>query len=236
MSFYDTLSKYYDIVFPLNKDTLNMLEKNFKDKVELLDVACGSGSYSLALQDLGHNVTAIDLDSTMIQKLKEKNHGNIHCRAMNMLHIDKLEKKFQGIFCIGNSLVHLNNQEEIGLFFKKVYQSLENQGVFIFQIINYDRILRDNVQGLPTIEKPEAGLSFERKYSLLNGKIHFKGIISLENGESFENVVELYPLQSHAIITELVKAGFKTYDLFGSFTEAPYRDESMATVVVARKG
>lgn len=235
MSFYDTLSKYYDTIFPLNSYTLSMLEKNLKGKKTLLDIACGSGTYSIELEKLGHKVTAIDLDVEMIEKARKKSNGSIEYITMNMLDIDKINGKFDGIFCIGNSLVHLDNMKEIEDFFGKVYKLLEDNGIFIFQIINYDRILKNNIEGLPTIKRETEGITFERKYSRVDGKINFKGIITVENGERFENVVELYPLRGEEIKNIIEKVGFKDYKIFGSFKEEEREENSMATVVVAYK-
>jgi 2-polyprenyl-3-methyl-5-hydroxy-6-metoxy-1,4-benzoquinol methylase len=36
-------------------------------------VACGTGGYSLELAKQGYNVTAVDLDAEMVEKLKNKN-------------------------------------------------------------------------------------------------------------------------------------------------------------------
>lgn len=235
MSFYDTLSKYYDTIFPLNLYTLNMLEKYLKGKKTLLDIACGSGTYSIELERLDHKVTAIDLDAEMIEKARKKSNGRIEYMTMNMLDIDKINGKFDGIFCIGNSLVHLDNMKEIENFFEKVYTLLEDKGIFIFQTINYDRILKNNIEGLPTIKKEAEGITFERKYYREDGKINFKGIITVENGETFENVVKLYPLREEEIKNVIEKVGFKEYKIFGSFKEEERDENSMATVVVAYK-
>lgn len=235
MSFYNTLSKYYDEIFPLNQDTLNMLEKNLKEKKKLLDIACGSGTYSIELEKLGHKLTAIDLDETMIEKAKEKSNKSIEYKTMNMLDIDKINKKFDGVFCIGNSLVHLDNIKEIEDFFEKVYNLLNDEGIFIFQIINYDRVIKNNVKSLPTIEKEKQGIIFERNYYTKDGKIDFKGIITVHNNEKFENIVSLYPLMKNEIECIIEKVGFKYHKFFGSFKEEELNNNSMAMVTVAYK-
>lgn len=235
MNFYNTLSKYYDAIFPLSLDTLNMLEKNLKGKGTLLDIACGSGTYSIELEKIGHKMTAVDLDATMIEKARKKSNSKIEYMTMNMLDIDKINVKFDGIFCIGNSLVHLDNMKEIDNFFEKVYNSLNDDGIFIFQTINYDRVIKNNIEGLPTIERESEGITFERKYSMVDGKINFKGIITVKNKERFENVVRLYPLRKDEIESTIEKVGFKDYKIFGNFKEEEIDENSMATVVVVYK-
>ena len=63
-----------------------------------------------------------------------------------MLDIDKLNKKFDLIFCIGNSMVHLNDNEEILRFLRNCKKSLKVGGYLLLQIVNYDRILVKNIR------------------------------------------------------------------------------------------
>jgi len=72
-----------------------------------MDIACGTGNYSIELATLGHLVTAIDLDQQMVEitKAKALNLGlNVNVFKKDMLSLN-LEKPFDTIFCIGNSLI-----------------------------------------------------------------------------------------------------------------------------------
>src|SRR5690554_4626064 len=92
--FYTEIAKYYDYIFPTGNAQLNLLKEVAGEPPKtILDVACGSGGYSMALRDLGYNVTAIDLDESMVNKLKDKD-DDINARVMNMLDIDNLEEEF----------------------------------------------------------------------------------------------------------------------------------------------
>src|SRR5690242_698380 len=111
--FYDEISKYYDDIFPIGKYQVDLLREVIGEgSKDVLDIACGNGGYSKALSDLGHKVTAVDLNESMIEILN-KNYENINGKVLNMLDIDKLDEKYDLAYCIGNSLVHLDNDEEI---------------------------------------------------------------------------------------------------------------------------
>jgi len=172
MAFYSDISSYYDKIFPISEVTVDFLRESIgRPPKKVLDVACGTGGYTLELDKLGYKIKGIDLDKKMIEKLSEKvnNEGcKVRFSQGNMLTLSKEVngEKFDAIYSIGNSLVHLNNYHEIQSFFTDVKKLLNRSGVFIFQIINYDRILSKALKSLPTIVNKEVPLKFERFYDL----------------------------------------------------------------------
>ncbi len=234
--FYTEISKYYDYIFPTANAKLGLIRELAGDTPkDILDVACGSGGYSKKLKNLGYNVTAIDLDNAMISQLKEID-GEIDARVLNMLDIDRLNKKFDLIFCIGNSMVHLNDNEEIQRFLEKCKNSLKPGGHLLIQIVNYDRILENDVKSLPTIENKEIGLIFERYYEYLpeKHKIDFKTVLKVD-GLNLENHVLLHPITSKELIGLLERLEYKNIKLYGNFNKDVYEPmKSFPLVITAQ--
>lgn len=223
MEFYQQISKYYDLIFPAGDEQVKFLKEVAGNPPKaILDVACGTGEYSVGLAEQGYQVTAVDRDAKMLEGLKEKVKAK-GC-ALDYLEADmsdmdkKLSSKFNLVFCIGNSLVHLENMPQIKEFLKKARNMLENDGSLVLQIINFDRIILREIKSLPTIENKTAGLSFERiyDYQKQNNAILFKTKLNVE-GSSFENQVSLYPLRQDELTEALYEAGFKKMKLFGDF-------------------
>lgn len=223
MEFYQQISKYYDLIFPAGDEQVKFLKEVAGNPPKaVLDVACGTGEYSVGLAEQGYQVTAVDRDAKMLEGLKEKVKAK-GC-ALDYLEADmsdmdkKLSSKFNLVFCIGNSLVHLENMQQIKEFLKKARNMLENDGSLVLQIINFDRIILREIKSLPTIENKSAGLSFERiyDYQKQNNAILFKTKLNVE-GRSFENQVSLYPLRQDELTEALYEAGFKKMKLFGDF-------------------
>lgn len=239
MAFYEELSKYYDIVFPLGKPQLEFMTKSFKDKENILDLAAGTGNYSIALSKLGFKVVAVDLDDEMIRKIQAKNDEektSVKPYKLDMKNIHEIKScKFDGIICIGNSLVHLENIGEIRNVLEKMYSLLSDNGVVILQIVNYDRVLKNGVKELPLINRPEHGVRFIRNYELKDEKILFKTKLIIDNQKSYENCVKLYPLKSDELINTLKEVGFKDIKLYGGFDEREYNIESFPLVLKAIK-
>lgn len=79
-------------------------------------------------------MTAIDLNDAMLSEARNnRGHSNIVYRKANMLHIARLfgRSKFDGVICLGNTLVHLMNPMQMRDFFSGVLTVLK-PGAFSF--------------------------------------------------------------------------------------------------------
>lgn len=238
MKFYKELSRVYDTVFPKDEKTLSFLLKDLKSNSKVLDLACGTGTYSLALALKGHRVDAIDLDEEMIQLAKGKAglYANFVIGDMTKLQEEFQGKKYDLVFCIGNSIVHLKNKEKIEKFIQDIYEVLTDDGALTVQIVNYDRIIKHDIKALPTIERPEKGVKFIRNYDYKKeeGKVEFQAelIINKNDKEEIcENSVDLIALQKDEINDMFHKAGFKDIKIYGNFSEEEFSEESFALVI-----
>lgn len=241
MKFYDQLSKdsVYDVIFPAGEAQCKFLQKYLLKCGKILDVAMGTGNYVIELLKKGYNIEGLEIDKSMFELAKQKitkSGFETSIFNMNMLNISEIDKSYSAVYCIGNSIVHLDNMDEINKFTKDVYNTLDDKGVFIIQTVNYDRVLKFNVKELPTIVCDKYGIKFVRKYNLKENKIIFTGeIISKDNNNISVSNVELYPLQSRELTNSLYEVGFKKIEIFGSFNEEAFNESSMAMVIVAKK-
>ena len=250
MEFYSEFSKNYDKIFPLNSKKLELIDNTFKnlnkkrEKIKLLDVGCGTGSYALALAEKGYQLKAIDLDPEMISlaesKLEEKEPKPDFYR-MRMLNLkDKFKAdSFDGIYIIGNVLVHLS-KKEIEQFLKIAAELIKEKGKIFIQIVNYYRILELNLDGLATIYSKDNSIRFERNYEYDEKRniIYFKTklIDHFEDQILTENKIELYPLCKKELETDLKEAGFKVEKIYGSSGGDQYRElSSVPLIITAQK-
>lgn len=242
MEFYTALGEYYDQVFPLGEAQLSFLTKYMEKPGPVADLACGTGTYAKALGERGYQVVALDLDGEMVRQAKEKTRGlpvtvfQGDMRQARDLLTDRAP--YAGVFCIGNSVVHLNSLEEIAALCRDVYQLLKPGGTFMIQTVNYDWVLKDGVTGLPTIQRDE--VTFVRKYNYRQpvDKIEFRGELTyVKDGQqkTVVNSVMLLPILARDLDRVLTEAGFEQVSFFGNFLEAPHSDNTQATVVLARK-
>lgn len=243
MNFYNQLSKYYDTIFLKDEDTVKFLCSDLVDGSEILDLACGSGTYAIALAEKGYKVTGVDLDSEMINLASNKTcKDDIKFLVEDMRAVKGIlqNKSFNRVFCIGNSLVHINDKEEIKKVIKDIYNLLDDDGTMILQIINYDRILKYDIKSLPTIKREKQGVEFVRNYRYDADKnlIYFETAIIVNNDKEqskYDNSVPLLPIQSEELVEIIKASGFTKVNIYGDFTEEEFGDKSFALVIRAVK-
>jgi glycine/sarcosine N-methyltransferase len=244
MGFYEILSQYYDDIFPLSSDLSRFIQDNVgAGNKNILDIGCGTGDLDVYMARQGYTVKAIDLDQKMIEEAKKRAQEtgeDIQFAAVDMRNQDAYatEEGFDGVLCLGNTLVHLQTVEEMEEVISRIYRSLGSKGMSIVQIINYDRILDQNVTELPLIETPR--IRFERKYRYdpLRHYISFDTILQVKEAghmESYSAQVPLYPLRYNELKSMMNKSGFAKVEWYGSFKGDLYTPSSYALIAVGYK-
>jgi hypothetical protein len=150
---------------------------------------------------------------------------------------DKLgENKLDTVFCIGNSLVHLDTTLQMKEFFNNCKHILKKDGTLIIQIINFDRVISKDVKSLPTIYNDEMGLTFERfyRYDQISNKVFFKTVLSVEQ-QKIQNEISLTPITHDEITALLNSAGFNKLNVYGDFNKSSFEKENSYMLIVEAK-
>ena len=237
MSFYQQLSEYYDEIFAVQPGELSFLAAQLLGKQRLLDIGCGTGNKTVHFSSPTNSIVAIDLDAGMIAKAREVHaRDTIRYEVMDMLAIDEhfAPSSFDGMLCLGNTLVHLDSPAAIGNLLGKAHALLAPQGRFVLQILNYDRIIALNVESLPEINTEHT--VFKRRYAWKNGVLRFlTTIVVKKSGEALTSDIPLYPLRKGEL-TELVEgAGYTGLTYYGGFQGEPHDENSFVTIAVCGK-
>ncbi len=235
MSFYKVLSPYYDFIFPLNHNALSFLSSYFNKGEPLLDIGAGTGSMAIALAEKGCKVTAIEPEETMAEHIRLKAAASgtplsIHTKSMEQ--IEQLQETFDGIYCIGNTLAHLQNLEELESFLDNCLKKLNQNGKLILQLVNYDNVMTNDHFSFPVIKKEN--FVFTRQYAKKEENILFTTTLTTDK-ESLVSTVPLYPITSLQLIPSLKKTGFQEIQMYGSFIKESYSPNSQALIVVASR-
>jgi glycine/sarcosine N-methyltransferase len=250
MGFYDEISPYYDLIFPVDPTAVEFLDGRAMAGTPCLDVACGTGGHAVALARRGHRVTGVDLDASMIKRAKEKGAGlPVRFEVMDMAALvdaGRLDPErtagggYGLVYCIGNSLVHLDSDETIQRALSGWHSLMAPGGRLVVQIIHYDGVLARGEVGLPTIREEAHGLEFVRRYEYNPGgsAVRFHTVLSVrENGEDrrIEGSIPLRIIKA-ARLQEMVRsAGYSELELFGGFGGRHLTLESLPLVLTARR-
>lgn len=229
---YTQFVKLYDYIFPIQKNALNFLIK-YLPKEKVLDIGCGTGSMASELANNGYFVTGMDINQEMINEANKKsNKGNPRFISKGMLEVEE-EDFFDGAYCIGNTLVHLSSLDEVKLFLEKVKKAIKKNGIFLIQIINYDRIINQKITFLPTIKNEF--VEMKRNYFLKENKVRFQTIIQVPNQDVITDEVELLALRQQELLSVVQKVGWNIVSITDGFNEKEMTEESYSFVLVLKR-
>lgn len=237
--FYESIAKVYDYIFPKNRKQLEFVEsiKKISSEEKILDIGCATGNLTELLGEKTRNIVGIDLDKELLKEAKYK-HPNLNFENMNMLKINEKfeENSFDRVVSFGNTLVHLDSREEVEEFFQKVYKTLKFNGLFIVQIINYNRIIEKNIKNLPTIDNEKVKFVRDYEYDKSIGKVDFiTELTRKEANLNIKNNIKLLALTKVEIQKFLGETGFRNIEFYGDFERRELSDNSEALIFVAQK-
>jgi len=236
---YDYFARYYDLIFPFRNVNYDFLQRLInKPSANLLDLGCGTGSYLTKFWQEGHQVVGVDLNTEMLRIARQKCPEG-HWLALDLKEIDEIEKhlheKFQSgfdlIFCSGNVLSYFK-KEELSEILPAIFQLLKANGSWVFQIVNWQKILKQKDFTFPVIENQEHQLKFFRFYHDLN----HKGAIFETRLEQRGKILfqDSHPLFAH---TQSDMQGlhenlpFKSQQFFGDFSGAEFQAEKTPALI-----
>lgn len=253
MTFYSSIADLYDEIFPYQPQQKAFVEMLGLQgpKSNLLDVGCGTGSLVLHLAESFGTVVGMDPDKEMLLKanfkaltfkaerrnqLDELGNWVFLQKGMGDLITEFAQESFDVITCFGNTLVHLSNLAEVEQFLNKAWLLLKPGGKLIIQIINYDRIVDQNLTGLPTLETSE--IRFERNYHYAEHPeiIRFETILTVkETGQLIKNEIPLLAIRTGELKNLLSNLGPAAIQEFANFAAEPFSPEAQPYIVVASK-
>lgn len=118
----------------LIKDSFSDLPKDSK----IFEIGSGDGTNSKFIESLGYKITASDIADDFIKTTEKRGLNTIRFNALN----DKFPEKYDGIFC-WRVFVHFTKEDALK-FIEKVYEALDDNGIFIFNAINHETKDADN--------------------------------------------------------------------------------------------
>ena len=236
MSLYSKISNYYELIFPFKIQTYSFLSSYLScDNSKILDIGCGTGHYIGRFAEQCHFTIGIDIDKSMIEYAKS-HYSKATFLNLDMLNIHRLNESFNLIYSIGNVVSYLSQNQSIKIL-NSVYKVLLQGGVWIFQTVNWDYILKSQEYVVPAIYRQNRKIKFLRRYNKMSAhKINFQTALEDNNQKIFEESHTLYPIKENDYKSYHRNIGFKLLAHYSDFNRNPYNIESSpASIFVFKK-
>jgi SAM-dependent methyltransferase len=139
---YDILANFYDAFVDQDvyDEYLILLDK-YTSIGSLLDIGCGTGSLSVEFSRRGYQVTATDLSEEMLQIARfraKESQIDMDFYVYDML--DPIGYHFDTVVASMDVLNHLTDLEDVQFGLTNIYEALNPNGVFLFDILSADYI------------------------------------------------------------------------------------------------
>jgi SAM-dependent methyltransferase len=198
----------------------------------ILDLACGTGRHSIALAREGAEVTGIDNSEIMISRANNHAAANDVSPKFILGDISEFQSiavgQYDMIICLGNSLALLDNLKSLERVLSLSYTSLEDEGVFIAQVLNFEEILRTGFKFFPQKSgKMETGedVVFSRFYEHTDPPNSSTLVMSAQmkiSGEwtSLVSTQKVLNLNANLLKRYLAQAGFRETRFYSDYSES----------------
>lgn len=241
---YTTFAKIYDDVMDpaLYLKWLEFTQEHLAPETQtIMDLACGSGIFAVALAKEGYRVTGLDLSSDMLALAEGR--ALAEGAEIEFLEGDMTELGEVGVFdavtCYSDSLCYLPDEAAMLAAFRGVWQNLTAGGRFLFDVhslYQIDQVFPDYSYHYQTDEYAFLWDSYpgEVRHSIE----HFLTFFIEESNGSFARFDELHRERTYSLATYqklLQEAGFKKTEMFADFASTPPSDKSRRWFFVCEK-
>lgn len=215
-----------------------------RQSARVLDLACGSGRHSIALAEHGLAVIGIDKSDAMIQEAHTINKDlelPIEFIVADMLEIDRVIRgKFDLIMCLGNSLALLDGINQVRDVINIIHERLKDDGAFVFQVLNFQSIMREKFAYFPIKGVYESG---EIKYLFARFFQHhtdsdFSTLVMTsfkKEGTDWDTIMasqRVLRLNKHLLLKILVECDFQNIEFYSDYYKHEFEPDKDRSIIV----
>ncbi|MGN0515814.1 class I SAM-dependent DNA methyltransferase [Eubacterium sp.] len=235
---YDELTQNVD--YPKRFEYINhfLIENNITNGT-VLDLACGTGSMSIELIKNGFDVIGIDLSENMLEIASNRllEYGESFSLLKGNMTDFSLDKSVKVCICSLDSINHLNDINDVEKTFCNVYNSLDENGVFIFDvntIYKHNEILANNTF---VFDEEDFYLVWDNEF--VNDKVvRILLDMFVWNGKAYDRFSESFEETAYSIdeiLEALCRAGFSDISVYDELTLNPPREDSERLYFICKK-
>lgn len=236
--FYDSFAEDYNSMIPLEKQIeskTKFFKRFIKDSTKsAADLGAGSGADSIALANLGLNVTAFEPSQEMLKQAeinftKQKVEVNTNNKKISEID-EKFHNSFDLVVSLGNTFANVN-RGEIEESIAKLIELLKKDGTAIIQILNYDKVLSEKERIVNITESNQK--QFIRFYDFCGNKVYFNILSYYNNDFSRRDLIttEIFPYTKSFLQNLFTKNGVQVLEFYGDMKMANF-DENKSNDLI----
>ncbi len=200
---------------------------NLPENAKILDLACGRGRHSIYLNQIGYDVTGVDLSENSIAEAKNFENENLHFAVHDMR--EPLEEKFDAIFNLFTSFGYFENPDDNQKTLKAIHDSLNETGFAVIDFMNVHQVIKNLV---PEEVKTVEGIDFHIKRYVQDGYIT-KDISFTDKGENYHFAEKVKAITLEDFEKMMENCGIYLLDIFGDYKLRKfYKNESGRLIMV----
>jgi glycine/sarcosine N-methyltransferase len=246
MNFYDNIAVQYDDMTRMHQrmEKEKRVLKNWQERYRfrsVIDVACGTGLHSIIFAMLGIKTVGVDASQKMIEKAQANASfygAEVEFITSTMEAMDSIiQNRFDALFCLGNSMPHLQDGASLACALKNFYNVLNRSGIAVLQLLNYQRILaeKNRIVGVHRSGERE----FIRFYDFAEKLVRFNVLTVSWRGDRASpelHSTTLMPYTFNDLAVAMPEAGLAIEGHYGDLNFSAFNAlQSTDLVIVAQK-
>ena len=240
MNTYTDIAPYYDYLlrhvnYQKWFEYIRSIIVNFGPEPEfIVELGCGTGKFGAKFSQDGYTVYGIDNSLEMLRVAKTRSFKNFRIICADIRKFN-LAKKAHFIFSVHDTLNYVTEGADIKKVFKSVYENLDDDGIFLFDLTTEYNILKNFHSKETKYSTRDAAILWSNEYDkeekIICSTIRIKR-------KKMDDVVEKHVQRIYSIdfIKELlIQEGFELLHIFGDYTyEYPKKDTIMMNFVTRK--
>lgn len=198
------------------------LRESYKPN-NILELACGTGNITNRLAKRGYNIIGVDISNEMLTLAKSKAYDlglDVNYVNQDIRELD-YNKKVDSILCLCDGFNYILEEDDLLSIFKKIFSSLKQDGVFIFDISSYFKLTEILGNNVYAENYDDVSYIWQNYFDYETNICELDLTIYKRKNELFERYEEYHYQRAYKleeIFDLLKKAGFNNIYAYNAFT------------------
>jgi len=233
---FDEMGIYWAEIADKNQTELQIqfLKSQLNPEDYVLDLACGTGRHTIALNNMGYKVVGLDVSAKLLRIAKHRQ-TEIQVVRGDIRFLPFKPAVFFGVISMDTSLGYLPTENDDRMLMKELRKIVSDNAVLVVDVFNRDQIItKYNVAKSSSFEYPDFFLNQKQKVST-DGEwlCDLWKVYDRVDGRRaiFQHNVRLYKLSQ--LVRLLEHSNFEVKQVFGDYKGQEYSVKTHRLIIVA---